>query len=315
MAEFITKCPHCDAELQAQDEWIGMEVECPQCQKTFVISEYKKVIEPNGEKTILESIIGNFIEWCRNVNWVALDKNLRKIFITIGSIIFIVLGLTYCIGGVVLTAKSENAIFSGIGICIFLACIFMTYLGEQLFKLGDKLIKKNKNLISSSGLLNCIYIFFFFIAIGLTIVGIYLAYKSKNIQIFYSCLIGAFSSFLMSIVTLKPQLINLHIDEKSSSDEDWISLLILLTKGNLFMIPYYWCVSLVALCINLIVRLGAEVDILLLNWTNSITPMILIGISPLSAYLLFLGVNFTLNISRAILSIPQKLDAFKEEKN
>ena len=37
MAEFITKCPHCNVELQAQDEWIGMEVECPECQKTFII--------------------------------------------------------------------------------------------------------------------------------------------------------------------------------------------------------------------------------------------------------------------------------------
>ena len=38
MAEFITKCPHCNVELQAQDEWIGMEVECPQCQKMFTIT-------------------------------------------------------------------------------------------------------------------------------------------------------------------------------------------------------------------------------------------------------------------------------------
>ena len=37
MAEFITKCPHCNAELQAQDEWIGMEVECPLCKMKFVI--------------------------------------------------------------------------------------------------------------------------------------------------------------------------------------------------------------------------------------------------------------------------------------
>ena len=37
MAEFITKCPHCNTELQAQEEWIGMTVECPECQKTFII--------------------------------------------------------------------------------------------------------------------------------------------------------------------------------------------------------------------------------------------------------------------------------------
>ena len=38
MAEFITKCPHCNSDLQAQEEWIGMTVECPQCQKTFTIT-------------------------------------------------------------------------------------------------------------------------------------------------------------------------------------------------------------------------------------------------------------------------------------
>ena len=38
MAEFNTKCPHCSAELQAQAEWIGMEVECPTCKQIFTIS-------------------------------------------------------------------------------------------------------------------------------------------------------------------------------------------------------------------------------------------------------------------------------------
>ena len=37
MAAFNTKCPHCNAELQVQEEWIGMEVECPMCKDKFVI--------------------------------------------------------------------------------------------------------------------------------------------------------------------------------------------------------------------------------------------------------------------------------------
>ncbi len=37
MAEFETKCPHCGAELNVQDDWIGMNVECPQCKKEFTI--------------------------------------------------------------------------------------------------------------------------------------------------------------------------------------------------------------------------------------------------------------------------------------
>ena len=49
MAEFITKCPHCNAELQVQDEWIGMKIECPQCEEKFCLqplSEEQTIIPP-----------------------------------------------------------------------------------------------------------------------------------------------------------------------------------------------------------------------------------------------------------------------------
>ena len=37
MAEFITKCPHCQNDLQVEDEWDGMDVDCPICSKTFTV--------------------------------------------------------------------------------------------------------------------------------------------------------------------------------------------------------------------------------------------------------------------------------------
>ena len=39
MAEFIQRCPYCDAEFEVQDEWLGMKVECPQCNQKFVIKK------------------------------------------------------------------------------------------------------------------------------------------------------------------------------------------------------------------------------------------------------------------------------------
>ena len=39
MAEFNTKCPHCNAELEVQDEWLGMEVECPICKQAFAVTK------------------------------------------------------------------------------------------------------------------------------------------------------------------------------------------------------------------------------------------------------------------------------------
>lgn len=49
MAEFNTNCPHCNAELQVQEEWIGMEVECPQCKKTLQITAPQ---QENKEKVL-----------------------------------------------------------------------------------------------------------------------------------------------------------------------------------------------------------------------------------------------------------------------
>lgn len=37
MGTFNTKCPHCGVTAEVQSEWVGMEVECPECRKTFVI--------------------------------------------------------------------------------------------------------------------------------------------------------------------------------------------------------------------------------------------------------------------------------------
>ena len=39
MAEFTTKCPHCNTELVAEEDWIGMEVECPSCQQLFTVAK------------------------------------------------------------------------------------------------------------------------------------------------------------------------------------------------------------------------------------------------------------------------------------
>lgn len=40
MAEKIIQCPHCKQQLNLDEEYIGMEVECPVCNAAFVAEEY-----------------------------------------------------------------------------------------------------------------------------------------------------------------------------------------------------------------------------------------------------------------------------------
>ncbi len=37
MAEFISQCPYCNSSLVLQDDWIGQEVQCPQCNNNFLV--------------------------------------------------------------------------------------------------------------------------------------------------------------------------------------------------------------------------------------------------------------------------------------
>lgn len=51
MAEFRMRCPHCGIEVMANEEWIGLEVECPSCHQKFKVqatgsSETKKTMPP-----------------------------------------------------------------------------------------------------------------------------------------------------------------------------------------------------------------------------------------------------------------------------
>lgn len=42
MGEFNTACPYCKTELIADEEWIGMEVECPSCGKNYTMPKVRK---------------------------------------------------------------------------------------------------------------------------------------------------------------------------------------------------------------------------------------------------------------------------------
>ncbi|MBO4649369.1 MAG: hypothetical protein J5806_14570 [Lentisphaeria bacterium] len=360
MAEFTTTCPYCNAKLQAQDEWIGMEVECPSCKRVFTVQKFQTYGQPGQnyqaygqpgqnyqsfqqagqnyqaygqpgqnyqaygqpgqnavtdkeKSSILEIIIEGSIHLWQKISWTAVDKTLRPVIITIGSIMFLCFGLAASIGGIVLASKNEQPILILFGICIFLATVFLAYFGRQIFRVGDNSIKTNQNRISSDRLLNCFFIFLSFVALGVLIFGIWLAYDSKSIDPFYYTFTSAFSLFAFSIVALEPRLINLEVNEEASSDEDWISITLFFVKGNLFIAPYYWTLCLTILCINLLVHLGAEGQVLLQQFIQSISIMAAIGIMPLTVYLLFLGINFVLNLAKSLLSIPKKLDTIADK--
>ena len=112
MAEFITKCPHCSTDLQAQEEWIGMEVECPQCRKTFAISvadtdetkspppPFQGVATPPSTPPLFKGVIAASTTSTQRLNSCVKQKlDLYVNAMTVATFLFVVLcPVIYCTG-------------------------------------------------------------------------------------------------------------------------------------------------------------------------------------------------------------------------
>ena len=129
MSEFITKCPHCNAELQAQDEWMGMEVECPLCKKSFTIIKETAVPTPVVE---LHSVSDKNADIKAKADMIfrKIKENKTKSLIIAASSLAIIFGLFLFFGceqevdnkdlishnGKVYYLKLSNGLFSGVAI-------------------------------------------------------------------------------------------------------------------------------------------------------------------------------------------------------
>ncbi len=60
MAAFIVQCPHCNTELQMQEEWIGLEISCPECSRVLTVNK------PESDALPEES--NSFIAQCPSCN-------------------------------------------------------------------------------------------------------------------------------------------------------------------------------------------------------------------------------------------------------
>lgn len=99
MAEFIKMCPHCNANLRVQDEWIGRNVRCPKCRKQFTISDFPKQEPDHNEQFEVEtaaSECGNVQEKRTFTFWfVSLCMTFLAVLFIAGLPIFFILSILH----------------------------------------------------------------------------------------------------------------------------------------------------------------------------------------------------------------------------
>ena len=112
---------------------------------------------------------------------------------------------------------------------------------------------------------------------------------------------------LVAATAICPSILSIELDENCSAGEELIGLLTFFLKNLLFLLPFVIFAGNAALIWFLLFELGIGEEYAFLMMT-SIPVIIGIGLLPLSVYLIYLVYYFILDICRAILTIPAKLD-------
>jgi len=57
MSTFTFNCPHCNSELEAQNEWAGLQMECPSCNQTITVIKKEKAITLQSMDKTAENLV------------------------------------------------------------------------------------------------------------------------------------------------------------------------------------------------------------------------------------------------------------------
>lgn len=231
--------------------------------------------------------------------------------VCIGSAAFVALGAVAVLAAVVLGIRADSVAMALLGILVASpACLVFSYIGSKLFDGITKLIENFPSRFSSRAFLDCVAAANLFFAAASVVIAIVWGVAARSWGALAIGLILAVTCAFMGIMALSPKTVNSEIGGECSPAEELIGIVSFKIKALLLTAPFIWCVGAVAIVVGLLLAMfkgdyqGASSMALV---------GIILGLLPIYVYVLFLAFVFCIDVLRAILSIPSKLDALRKQ--
>lgn len=179
---------------------------------------------------------------------------------------------------------------------------------------GDTLIKNNPSTLSSIAFLDSLGFLSLIGAVIVLVTGIVRAVQGGG---FWFFLMGAASFVLLvlfALIAFNPATINKSVGKKTSAGQEAIGIVVFFLKGIMRLVPILFgvgiTVGLILLVIDFTGVFGSESQ-LTAAWNNApktAGTIILFGLLPFLSYIAFVIYYLAIDIIRAILALPGKLD-------
>lgn len=206
--------------------------------------------------------------------------------------------------------NSFTGFLYGIGWVILIFVI--QYTAKRFLPAGESLIKNNPTQLGSKAFLDC---FGFLVLIGgiiVLIMSIITAVQAGSVQPFLWGLGVFFFLEFLALVSFNPDEITINIVDENSAGQEAVGIVTFFIKGYMKLVPIFFGVFLVigviSLFIDMIGLFGSNVGGAWERGNADALGIINAAILPFLAYVLFAFAYLVIDVIKAILSIPEKLD-------
>lgn len=215
------------------------------------------------------------------------------------------------------------------GMCFAQAVGALVALALCVYAAAKMLDALSKVINSSECKISSLNIFSVFTAIGLLLTvasflgGIYLAFEAKAVSLFFYGLAGAAFFALITIYSANPETFGITEDETASAGEDFVAIytfglkvMLRLVPVALLIVPIVGICQIVPMIFRTYVHQGENANRLMTGFMiaemNFAMVFVFVGLIPLAAYLVYIFYYVVLDLIRAVLQLPNKLDALKK---
>ncbi len=223
------------------------------------------------------------------------------------------LGLIY---GVVGAIKCDQLSFVLMGVA-WIPCVGVAQYSAYKFSSTSRgLIKTSSSQLSSGAFLTCLALWNLLLGV-ISFIGLtYCAIKIDSLSVFMSGIVAFAICELVVWLCLNPSLLNINIVPASTAGEEAVGFLTFAMKALLRLVPIAFGIGIIVgdfLMLSSLIVLFRDEELWMTIGFSSVFFVLGSAALPLIGYVLFVLNYLFLDVIRAILSIPAKVDAIAKD--
>lgn len=219
--------------------------------------------------------------------------------------------------GIVGAIRLESFMFFLTALAFSIFVLVIQYIADKFSHAGEMLIKNNPTSLSSTAFLDSLGLLAMIGGIVALLVNLYFAIKSPSLNALLTG-VGLFVFLeFVALIALNPELITVDVVKETTAGEEAIGILTFFIKKIMKLVPILFGLGVIIGTVMLLVssfNLFSNERMLFapakIEWSYSL--IISSGLLPLLSYILFVLFYLVIDIIRAILSLPRKIDNLRK---